>query len=403
MNATAENRIFISFLIILLLVIILLSCLSLIFPNNNFYERMINIKPLNGPVKWSKDKSCNSSLGKVVNDTLNSNNIKETNNNDYAVYFPCSYNFINHEIQKIKPTNPEQRFFIINNADQISSKNGIWKNLVSLYNREGAQKLMPSTYVLHDPQDRQLFQREFSSNKLYILKKNIQRQLGLKITRDYNDIVNAHNEGFVIVQELLQDPYLINGRKINMRFYLLIICQGGQVASYVHRNGFMYYTKEPFVKNSLKDTHNVTTGYIDRTVYETNPLTQEDFRKYLDNHNRKLYPEETDLLQNNLQISTEVFNRIYSLLLKVTLAVKNKICLDANLKDNITFQLFGADVSLSDTLVPHLMEINKGPDLATKDEKDSNIKHQVVNDVFKVIKVIPDEPRSEFIKLHDDY
>jgi hypothetical protein len=55
------------------------------------------------------------------------------------------------------------------------------------------------------------------------MKKNIQRQEGLKISKDKNEILNCYKDGYAVVQELLQDPYLINGRKINLRVYCLFI------------------------------------------------------------------------------------------------------------------------------------------------------------------------------------
>ena len=43
-----------------------------------------------------------------------------------------------------------------------------------------------------------------------------------------NDIKNKENDEkndypYVVVQELLQDPYTISGRKINLRVYVLVV------------------------------------------------------------------------------------------------------------------------------------------------------------------------------------
>jgi len=111
------------------------------------------------------------------------------------------------------------------------------------------------------------------------MKKNIQRQEGLKISNSKHEILDGYKNGYVLVQELLQDPYLISGRKTNMRFYVLVVCKANNTDCYVHKDGFMYYTKVPFVKNSLDDAPNITTGYIDRQVYIDNPLTHYDLRK----------------------------------------------------------------------------------------------------------------------------
>ena len=261
----------------------------------------------------------------------------------------------------------------------------LWKNLRNYYSLDSASKMMPNTYILSNNEDVTRLKKEHNENNLYIMKKNIQRQEGLKITRKLTEILNGKKQGYVIVQELLQDPYLIDGRKINMRFYILVKCVNNIVSCYVHKAGFMYYTKVPFVKNSDNWDHNITTGYIDRKVYETNPLTHDDFRKYLDNNG-----------ENNIL----VFNKIYGLIKKVMIALKTNICNKNNTVPYTSFQLFGADIALNDKLEPNLMEINKGPDMGSKDKRDGELKYGVLVDVFKTIKIIPDlDNNSNFIKL----
>ena len=361
-------------------------------------EHMVNIEPIDRPVKWKMSDGCKYMMTKTFKTVLDKNNLKETKDDDYVIYFPCTYNKIDDEIKAVKPKKSDQRIFIVNNADELSSKSSIWKNLVSKYGRDGAKKIMPTTYVLYDSNDVDLLKKEYNKYNIYILKKNIQRQEGLKITKDLDKMVNGYKDGYVVAQELLQDPYTINGRKINMRFYLLLVCKNNEVSAYAHEEGFMYYTKVHFVKGSLSDDTNITTGYIDRKVYEENPLTLGDFRNYLDNNHRKLTPIEISYMEQNVLLSALVFNRIYDLLRKVVIAVSHTTCIDSHLKSNITFQLFGADIALNDKLEPQLMEVNKGPDLGTKDERDGNIKHGVVTDVFKILKVLPNNGHK-FIKI----
>ena len=144
------------------------------------------------------------------------------------------------------------------------------------------------------------------------------------------------------VQELLQDPYLIDGRKINMRFYILVICNNSNISVYAYNNGFMYYTAEKFTTDTQEFGPNITTGYIDRNVYEHNPLTLEDFRKYLDS-NRQLTDAEQAILRNTtMRLSSVIFIRIYTMLRDVFMACAPRICTGDKLKSAITFQLLYA-------------------------------------------------------------
>jgi len=363
-------------------------------------EEMINIKPIKGQIKWVRNKKCKYKMSKTVQDVINSNHMEKGKGENWNVHFPCTYNNIDDEIDNIDTSTSadDQRMFIIHNADQISSKSAIWRNLINYYGRDRANNLMPDTYQLFKKEDRDLFNNEFCPNKLYILKKNLQRQTGIEITNDKNKIMNGYKNGYVVVQELLQDPYLVDNRKINMRVYLLIICKDGELEAYVHRDGFMYYTAEYFKKKSLKTGPNITTGYIDRQVYIDNPLTLEDFRKYLDKPSRSFNNKEKELIKNKQIISEYTFSKINELIKNIVMGVNPSICMNDKIKKNISFQLFGADIALSDTLVPKLMEINKGPDLGAKDIRDSEVKHSVVTDMFKVIKIINDDDHN-FIQV----
>jgi hypothetical protein len=230
-------------------------------------------------------------------------------------------------------------------------------------------------------------------------------------TNNKDEILKGFSDQYVVAQELLSDPYLIRDRKTNMRFYLLLVCQNNEVSAYVHNDGFMYYTKVPFIKNSKEFAPNVTTGYIERWIYKVNPLTHSDFRNYLDDHNRELVLSEKELIKNNTnnqkisentnnqKISNVVFSRIYELLKKVVIAVQHTVCQGTHLQNNITFQLFGVDIAVSDSLEPKIIEINIGPNLGTHDGRDSEIKHTIVRDIFKVLKIVPDTNSHNFIQL----
>ena len=246
------------------------------------------------------------------------------------------------------------------------------------------------------------FKQEFDSKKIYIMKKNIQRQEGLKITNSFDEILDGSTKGYALVQELLQDPYLISGRKTNMRVYVLITCLGDEINVFAHENGFMYYTKDMFKKNSLEDGPNITTGYIDRQVYVDNPLTHADLKVYLDDPKRTLIDPEKTIRNQGLKISEVYFNRIYHLLREVFISFVGRIHKNKKFSNNLMFQLFGIDIAVNDSLQVQIIECNKGPDLGAKDDKDSALKHGVVNDVLKIVGVTKNNDRKNgFIKILD--
>jgi hypothetical protein len=392
--------------LIALTIVIIYKLLASSNCNCNEEEHMINIKPVLNP-QWSRN-ACDYSINNTLQTVMDKYNIKKTNDSNFDIMMPCLYDEITHEITNMKTDNDtNKKYFIVADADQLIAKDLLWKHLVAHYGINKAMSIMPMSYILYHQNDVNRFSQEHDTNKIYIMKKNIQRQEGLKITNSKSEILEGYNNGYVIAQELLQDPYTItdnlkgktNNRKINMRFYALVICQENDITAYVHKNGFMYYTKESFEKGSLRDEPNITTGYIDREVYDVNPLTHDDFRTYLDNPNRQLIKAEKNIREQGLKLSNVVFTRINDVIKETFTAIIGKICNGGKLKKYITFQLFGFDIALNDELLPMVMEVNKGPDLGSKDKRDGEVKVKVVADIFRTIKVINDNESSDFIKV----
>jgi hypothetical protein len=164
---------------------------------------------------------------------------------------------------------------------------------------------------------------------------------------------------------------------------VLVICTDNKLTSYVYKDGFMYYTKHEFVPNSLDFWSNVTTGYIDRWVYDINPLTHIDFKKYLDEKG----------ISSNV-----VFENVYKLIADLITSVDSKFCNENDFNFCTTFQLFGIDIALNDKLEPKIIECNKGPNLIANDVRDGKLKTALVNDIFKVINVI-DNDHNDFVQI----
>jgi hypothetical protein len=197
----------------------------------------------------------------------------------------------------------------------------------------------------------------------------------------------------------MQNPYTIKGRKINLRVYVLVVCQKNNMDVYLYNDGFMYYTPEKFVKGSIEDKFNITTGYVDRWIYKVHPLTHTDFKAYLDSERNDLLTIENNIRKQGLLISDIVFNRINKLISDVFVCFKGKSCkTGTKLCNNITYQLFGADVSINNKLVPQIIEINKGPDLGAKDERDGKIKTNLMRDIYKIMGGIKNNG-NDFIKV----
>jgi hypothetical protein len=314
--------------------------------------------------------------------------------NNYDMFIPCSYNECEQEILAFENSKTGKKLFFIDGCDVLASKLTLWDTLRNKYNKN-ASKYMPPTFLLENEEDMKEFPKFYAEMKkknpeqMYILKNYGQRQEGLKLTKDLDEIMDGLKHGWYLVQEYIYDPFLISGHKINFRYYLLVICKNGKMEGYIHKDGFLYYTPKKYDTNDMDFGKHITTGYIDRKIYDENPLTLQNFRDYLDKINNGL----SKVWDNNA-------NKLMS---GVMGALSTKICNNKKLDNHVRFQLFGCDLAPYSNLDCKLMEINKGPDLDAKDERDKQVKLKVQRDMMALIDPTDEEienpPESRFVKI----
>lgn len=389
------------------LLLLLVFCIIIILVLTNYpnEELMTNIAPIN---KWTRSANCRDYMNKTTYDVLSDNNIEYVDENradEAQIVFPCGYNAIDHEIRSLPHlTNSERQpkiVFIVDGADEISAKNLLWKNLLKHYGLEQAKIYSPNTYLLigsDKTQDLKRLKADHTLGKMYILKKNLQRQLGLEIT-DSLEKIEQNKGDYVLAQELLLNSYLVNKRKINIRVYVVVVSHRNNIKIYVYNDGFISYTKKHFEPSDKSNDNHVTTGYVDRKVYVHNPLTHGDFKQYLDLpagdkyhpslESRILSDVEQKIISQGHRISDVVFKRIDELIQNVFISFKGVICRNAYpngtnipIYGDYGVQIFGADVAINDNLQPQIMEINKGPDLVPKDDREAMIKKGLVQSIM---------------------
>lgn len=352
---------------------------------NSLFNKTIEEGYTDGKFNYTR---CNTyALGKIIGEIFqkhgisnssatnsSSTNSSSTNSSISNIYLPCGYTNVERELKNLNPLK-KQFIFGITGCDKIVSKNNIWEIILGKYGRQDACKIMPKTYLTKDNKDLQLFQNDYKRDSIYILKKNTQRQTGLKLCKDMQEILHlcSTDPSYEVIQEVLKSPLLVNGHKINLRVYLLITCKNGKVKGYRYNDGFIYYTPAKYNRFSDVVDENITTGYVSREMYNKNPLTHSDLSKYLE---KKGYKPE------------KLYQNIDKLLKKVLVAAKPHLCTNRKLQNNLCFQLFGADIAPDGNLNCRLIEINKGPDMGSKDARDHQVKYKLQEDIFNLLGVL---------------
>ena len=330
--------------------------------------------------------ACNR-LPRAINNALEKNKINEGNEKDWEYYLPCAYTFCEKNILKFEDIDTGKKLFMLDGCDWIASKVAIWSLIKNEFGHR-ANEIMPETFILSDKLDNERFKKYYHYKKSinhkhkFIAKNFKQRQKGLKLLHNLSEINDGIRKDFKVIQDYLENPYTVNGHKINLRYYLLITCYQSRINGYIFDDGFIYYTPKVFEKFSDDDDRNITTGYIDRKIYEENPLTIKEFLSSIGPVTSKI-------------LNKEVAHK-FSLIMK---ALSNKICSNKNLDKHFKFQVFGADIAPDEDLKCTLMEINKGPDLGYKDGKDGELKKSMVEDLFKIAESNGDHSNTRFINI----
>uniref|UniRef100_A0A6C0IW26 Tubulin-tyrosine ligase n=1 Tax=viral metagenome TaxID=1070528 RepID=A0A6C0IW26_9ZZZZ len=350
--------------------IIILILLFIILSISNIYSK--KKLSINQPIKFYKPKNKNN---KLLQELLDNNNIKY--NKNWNLYIPGTYTNVEQELNNLIITDKNQIIFGIRGCDKFVSKNGLWFYFDKCLGRNTSNQFLPETYLLK--KDIALFKNNYEKNCLYLLKKNIQQKKGIKITKNLNEILNASKD-YVVVQKYIPNLYLLKNRKINLRMYLLIICEKDNQSWYLNKLGKCIYTNKDYNPLSNNLEVHLTSLNLNKNIYNKLPLSLEDLKHYIGKPTYKL-----------------LFKKIVNLIKTVKLVFTPTIC--KKCKNNTYFQVFGLDIVFTKDYYPYLLEINKGPQMRYVNDLDKKIKYKVLSDAFSLVNLIKSAGKNSYIKI----
>jgi hypothetical protein len=330
---------------------------------------------------FTQYKKCEKKpIAGLIKKIFNKFNITK-NDINYDLYIPCGYNGVEKELKNLTLKDPNGiKIFGIDGCDSIVSKNRLWSELKSCYGSKIAATIMPETCLLNDSNDMKNFEKNYDPENIYILKKNLQRKQGIFLSKKLKEIREAKNKNFKVVQRFI-DSYVINKRKMNLRIYfLMVITQDGKKHGYIHKLGKCLYTSKDVTNSEevIFEEHITNSYTLEKSIYNNNPQSLQDLEKYLSRYYKNPHT---------------LFRKLDKLLSQFYSCIKHKLGNIENLEETTRFQLFGADIIFDNSLTPYLLEVNKGPDMKFKDEKDEKMKTKVYLDVFEKAGVLSiDDP-----------
>ncbi|CAM9517954.1 unnamed protein product [Ectocarpus sp. 4 AP-2014] len=244
----------------------------------------------------------------------------------------------------------------------------------------------PTTYVL--PGEYALFAEESKkrANSKWIMKPIARSQgRGIFIVTKLSQISKWKSDSrwektkedtpeTYVVQRYVTNPYLVAGRKFDMRLYVL-------VTSYMPMTVWVY--RAGFCRFSHARYSNATEDLEDMEKHLTNIAIQKRTESYDKEFGGKWGVRQLKLhlmaLHGVAAVNT-LFHEIQSLILRSLLSVQQVM-----INDKHCFGLYGYDILFDDKLKPWLLEVNASPSLSANTPADKELKVTMLSSVLDVI------------------
>ncbi len=262
---------------------------------------------------------------------------------DWTKYNDINLDSLNY-VDVDYPNKSCNRCKIINqfkNINMLGNKREQYESIIK-YNNGVKPDYMPLT-IAFDKKSVKNIKYLFSKNKKWIIKpENSLARNGVTLLNSYEKCIEwiaKYKYKTWIIQDYIDNPLLILGRKFHFRLYVLVVKDASNITILLYDKGFMYFAKMPYDTNILIPDTNLSGEYNPECVHVYPDHYQQHFGK--------------DLYTNTImpQFKTIVKDTI--------MAVYNKIqCPDGMADKYRCFKMFGYDVLVDDSHKLHLAEIN---------------------------------------------
>ena len=167
---------------------------------------------------------------------------------------------------------------------------------------------------------------------------------------------NTKNKS-LILQQYITNPFLYNGRKFDIRTYMLLTTNNGKLRGYWYQEGYIRTSSFTWTLEEISDTYiHLTNDAIQKYSsnygkYEPgNKLTYSELQRYFDS------------VAKNTNKHCNFHNDIYPQLKEIASdAIKSCFCFIDPQRTGNNFEIFGFDFMIDANFKPWLIEINTNP------------------------------------------
>ncbi|XP_029110255.1 probable tubulin polyglutamylase TTLL9 [Scleropages formosus] len=244
----------------------------------------------------------------------------------------------------------------------------------------------PRTFVL--PSEYPLFVEEFkrSPGNTWIMKPVARSQgKGIFLFRKLKDIIDWKKNGSrledqrdenqverYVAQRYIENPYLISGRKFDLRVYVLVTSYV-PLKAWLYRDGFARFSGTRFSLSSIDDQYvHLTNVAVQKTAPDYDPekgckWQLQKLRRYL-------------TAKHGAETVETLFRDIDNIFIRSLQSVQKVF-----INDKHCFELYGYDILLDEDLKPWLIEVNASPSLTASSQEDYEMKYRLLEDTLNVV------------------
>lgn len=175
-----------------------------------------------------------------------------------------------------------------------------------------------------------------------------------------------------IVQRYLENPYVIGGRKFDLRVYVLVTSYV-PLKVWLYRDGFARFSNTRFSLDSIDDSYvHLTNVAIQKTAPDYDPdkgckWSLQQLRTYL-------------TAKHGYEAVENIFYQMNEIFIKSLQSVQKNI-----INDKHCFELYGYDILLDSNLKLWLLEVNASPSLTASNQEDYDLKCGLLEDTLNII------------------
>ena len=323
----------------------------------------------------------------------------------YSRGFPSRWLYVQDKLKQMQAYNDLESFFSI-----ILDRNYLMKDL-GITEVEAAEKIEQTIeefnkHLLQDKyyinyfyvnlskkigtkQKIQIPKTFYSGKNLWMLKRtNLNRGREMKLLSDLDDIITQINSTFennskkqkphnLIIQKYLESPLLYDGRKFDIRIWVLFTYNSKDynINVYVFKEGHLKACCDEF---NLDDDN----LFIHLTNYSVQKYNKNFSKTEVGNEiSFKMFQDELNRQNSQKNFKRDIFPEIIKIIWITAKAGKNKI----NIMDRKNcFEIYGYDFILDSNYNPFLLEINTNPGLEESSPLIKMLVPRMIDDAFRL-------------------